>query len=70
MFLVNLCSPVMPPKSERVRQSLEAVANGKEVLKKTRTDFETKNSETVPTTTGSVSIRCMLTFHQEVWACD
>ena len=45
----------MPPKSEWVRQSLEAAANGREVLKKTRTDFETKNIETVPTTTGSVS---------------
>lgn len=45
----------MPPKSKRVRRSLEAAARGREVLKKARTDLETENSETGPTTIGSGS---------------
>ena len=51
----DLCGPVMPPKSKRVRQSLEAAAKGREVLEEARTDFETESGETVPTTTNRVS---------------
>ena len=52
---MNLCTSAMPPKSKRVRQSLEAAAaKVREALKKARMDSETECSETVPTTTGNV----------------
>ena len=59
VFLVRffiLCRPAMPPKSKRVRQSLAAAAQGREALKKARSDLETGSGEIVPATTASTSV--------------
>ena len=56
VFLFILCRPAMPPKSKRARQSLAAAAQGREALKKARSDLETGSGETVPATTASTSV--------------
>ena len=45
----------MPPKRKRARQTL-AAAQGREALKKARSDLETESGGTVPATTTSTSV--------------
>ena len=54
-FFFILSGPAMPPKSKKARQSSAAAAQGREVLKKARSDLEIKSSENVSPTTASTS---------------